>query len=110
MMLERARMVSGASRNSHVVQSDLWLQLAGRLTTELEAIGVEVASAPEPAASAVGIAQGQEDVDENERIRLLQLRVDYYRTTIEDYQDLFQAYMGRGQTKRGPGRVQAVVA
>lgn len=98
MLLERARMVSGISRRNHIAQAELWTQLGERLALELQGLGVEVPPAPTPIDLPREAAQ--EDLEEAERIRVLQLRVDFYRTGIGDYDALFTAYMDLGDTER----------
>ena len=98
MMHERAKMVSGASRSAQAAEGDRWDQLGDRLAGELRTAGIDVppvsssAPPPEPAVT--------ENVDEQERIRILQLRVDFYRAQQEDYLQLFQTYLDRADITR----------
>ncbi len=97
MMREGAQMVSGKSRRAQAAEADRWDELATDLTTELQAVGLEAPPAPERKPVSEPPAA---DIEEDERIRVLQLRVDYYRVKEDDYRDLFQAYLDRGDPLR----------
>lgn len=96
MMRERALMVSGASLKAHVDESDRWEQLGDRLAGELRTAGLDVPHTSAPPHEPVVT----EDIDEQERMRVLQLRIDFYRVQQEDYLQLFQAYLDRADTTR----------
>ena len=98
MMRERALMVSGASRKAHVDESDRWKQLGIRLTSELRTAGLEVPPAVKSTSPQESVIT--EDIDDQERVSVLQLRVDFYRARQQDYQQLFQAYFDRADSTR----------
>lgn len=92
MMRESAQMVSGTSRQSQAKEAGRWDQLGADLTLELQAAGITVPAAP-PAAAVP--EPPTIDIDEEERVRILQLRVDFYRVGQDDYRELFQVYLDR---------------
>ncbi len=98
MMLKRARMVSGTSRSAQVDEAERWNQLGESLLGELQIAGITVPTASVPAPLPEPVAD--EDISEQERVRVLQLRVDFYRAQQEDYLQLFQAYIDRADTMR----------
>lgn len=105
VMRERARMVSGDSRRAYASQSDKWTQLGQDLAGELAALGVDVSPVPPPAPVP---EEEHGDVGEQERIRLLQLRIDYYRAVVDDYVTLFDLYLARGDSAQARGVIASL--
>lgn len=93
MMRQKALMVSGSSRRAQVDEAQRWDDLGVSLTGELQGAGIEVPPAPMDSTA-------MEDPDKAERIRVLQLRVDFYKAEEADFIDLFQAYLDAGDTER----------
>lgn len=106
MMRERAQMASGNGRRSYVSQSGKWSQLADGLSGELAALGVEVGPPPTPEPPVP--AAVPDDADEQEHIRVLQLRIDFYEAAEADYIDLFALYMARGDSAKARGVVASL--
>ncbi|MDA0336024.1 MAG: hypothetical protein O2782_12725 [bacterium] len=104
MMRENAQMVSGASRSAQAAEADRWQQLGERLADELQAAGIPVP--PVAVAPPLPDIPGSEDIEEQERVRVLQLRVDFYAATEADFEQLFQAYIAQTDTIRA----RAVIA
>ena len=98
MMRERALMVSGASRAAQVDQADRWEQLGERLAAELRTAGIDVPAVSKPAPPPESVVT--EDIAEQELVRVLQLRVDFYRAREKDFLRLFRAYLDRADTTR----------
>jgi len=105
MMREGAIMLSGSGRSSRVKQAEGWDQLGESLANELAAAGLvpdieKSVPIPEP----VQVP----DINEAERIRVLQLRVDFYSAQEEDFLQLFQAYLYQADSSKARGVVGAI--
>jgi hypothetical protein len=98
MMRENAQMVSGDSRSAQAAEADRWEQLGESLVTELATAGI--AGPAVPAQPILPEPAEKVDIDEQERVHVLQLRVDFYAARKEDYLQLFQAYLDRTDTAR----------
>ena len=97
-MRENAQMVSGDSRRAQAAEADRWEQLGESLTGELATAGI--AADAVPAQPTLPEPTENVDIDEQERVRVLQLRIDFYAALEEDYLQLFQAYLDRTDTAR----------
>lgn len=88
-----ASVASQTGRKSYLTQATKWQKLADSLRVELTDGGLVPAEAEERAPSAWSAAAGVQEGDE--RLRLLQMKIDFYRAGLEDYQALFDEYMAR---------------
>jgi hypothetical protein len=98
-------MLSGSGRSSRVKQAEGWDQLGESLANELAAAGLvpdieKSVPIPEP----VQVP----DINEAERIRVLQLRVDFYSAQEEDFLQLFKAYLDQADSRKARGVVGAI--
>jgi len=100
-----AGMASQTGRESYLAQSSRWRELADSLRTELVAGGVVVSEAEESASGALPSATAVHEDDE--RLRLLQMKIDYYGAPLEEYQEVFDAYQGRGMGSEAAAVVDA---
>ncbi len=99
-MRERTTMVAGSSQATYIDQAKQWDMLAASLSSEMSLLGEQPPPAP-PASVApepVPIDAAAEQAAERER--LLQLRIDYYHASSSEYEELFDAYLLRGDTRR----------
>ena len=99
-MRERSTMVAGSSQATYIDQAEQWDMLAASLSSEMSLLGEQPPPAP-PASVApepVPIDAAAEQAAERER--LLQLRIDYYHASSSEYEELFDAYLLRGDTRR----------
>ncbi|MDP7363889.1 MAG: hypothetical protein QF768_14955 [Candidatus Latescibacteria bacterium] len=99
-MRERTTMVAGSSQATYIDQAEQWDMLAASLSSEMSLLGEQPPPAP-PASVApepVPIDAAAEQAAERER--LLQLRIDYYHASSSEYEELFDAYLLRGDTRR----------
>ena len=103
-MVERVRMVSAESRQAVARQAVHWGDLADSLRLELAGMG---GHPPEAGASGPE-AEPAGGVEEAERLRILQLKVDYYRAEPEDYRELFDGYLAAGRRADATAAIEAV--
>ena len=99
-MREHSTMVAGSSQATYIDQAEQWDMLAASLSSEMSLLGEPPPPAP-PASVApepVPIDAAAEQAAERER--LLQLRIDYYHASSSEYEELFDAYLLRGDTRR----------
>lgn len=89
-LYEQAEVAAGVQRQSYLDAAEQWGRLAGSLRAELDS--ASAASAPPP--KATGVA---DSLKQAETLRLLQLRVDYYRAKPQEYQQLFAEYLRLGR-------------
>jgi tetratricopeptide (TPR) repeat protein len=103
-MRQKARMVSGSSRRAQLEEAGRWDDLGLQLADELRLEGIDVPQ------HVVDETESDDEstagIDEAERLRILQLRVDYYKATTDDFEQLFQAYLDRDE----PERARSVLA
>ncbi len=99
-MRERTTMVAGSSQATYIDQAEQWDMLAASLSSEMSLLGEQPPPAPPAsvAPEAVPIDAAAEQAAERER--LLQLRIDYYHASSSEYEELFDAYLLRGDTRR----------
>ena len=99
-MRERSTMVAGSSQATYIDQAEQWDMLAASLSSEMSLLGEQpppappASVAPEPVPIDVAAEQAAE------RERFLQLRIDYYHASSSEYEELFDAYLLRGDTRR----------
>jgi tetratricopeptide (TPR) repeat protein len=106
-MAQLSTMVSGQNQQAYQGESRKWQALADQLRGELKSLGVEVAPRPTSAPQPLPAEAGQ-DPELLEKTRLLQLKVDYYQSRLEDYQELFDNYLLLNMPERAAGVVQGV--
>ena len=104
-MRDMASVASEASRRSYLVQATKWQELAHSFRAELVDGGVVLPEAEKSASSALPIAGRAHEG--NEHLRLLQMKVDFYPTRLEDYQTLFNAYLARDMVSEAAGVIDA---
>ena len=106
-MVARARMVSAESRKAYARQAQSWLTLADSLRLELAGMGGYPPDPPEQQ-SEEGEPVAEQDVEESERLRVLQLKIDYYRAEPDEYRELFKGYLAGGRTTAAAAVLDAV--
>ena len=100
-MIQMATTVSGSSRRSYLEEAVRWHAVAGDMAAELETLGTPVVVDP--------LAQSGAAIDmEAEEIRILQLKIDFYRATEADYRKLFDLYQQRDDGDKSAGVLAAV--
>ena len=99
-MRGQATAVSGSSRESYIKEAAKWQTLAGKLRAELADRGVVV---PENGlllqAGAQDIISPADDSDA-EKQRILQLKIDYYNATKDEFDELFRLYLQKDMKDR----------
>ena len=104
-MIQMATTVSGSSRRSYLDEAARWHALAGDMAAELETLGTPV----DPLAQSGTSTSGDAAIDmEAEEIRILQLKIDFYRATEADYRKLFDLYQQRDDGEKSAGVLAAV--
>jgi len=105
-----ATTVSGDSQKSYLKQAAEWRRLAGELKEEILQIDPDISldlavfrSTPELPGSMPESGAG---IDEESRI--LQLKIDWYRSTTEDYKKLFDKYAMSGNVERASLLLEAL--
>lgn len=96
-----ATTVSGDSQKSYLKQAAEWRRIAGELREEILQIDPDISldlagfgPTPEPPRS-----EPEAGVGIDEESRILQLKIDWYRTTTEDYKKLFSKYAMSGNVE-----------
>lgn len=101
-MNELAGMAAGNTRQTYLAQAIKWRDLAQRLRSELDSTSVEQVP---PAARDTTVS---DSLKLAETIRLLQLRVDFYRATLQEYRELFETYLRLGRREQAARVVEAL--
>ena len=107
-MNELSAMVSGPSQRIYHEESTKWKDLADQLRGELQAIGVEVPPMPSTTGRASLADATGKDPELLEATRILQLKVDFYPSQIQDYRDLLDNYLLLGMPKGAAGVIEAL--
>ena len=106
MMDQLATTVSGGSRRSYLEAAKKWFDLSEELRAELTAHGIEPDAPDEQTASRVVAARDPDRAIEEETTRILQLKIDFYRATADEFRSLFDLYLARDLTEKA-GEVHA---
>lgn len=105
-MNELAGMASAVSRPQFVAQSKIWQQLADEMRTELKVLGHDAPSSiplgnRSPEMTSV-------DSELEEKTRQLQLRIDFYQATQDEYIRLFDNYLALNKPLRAKTVIEAL--
>lgn len=106
-MEQLATTVSGGNQRALRDEARKWRDLASQLTSELEALGVDVPALPAPVDSASSAAVATDQVL-LEATRLLQRRVEYYEPSVGDFEQLFTSYLELGMPGLAAGVTREV--
>lgn len=106
-METRARMVSADSRRAYVGQAAFWQNLADSLRVELMGMGGFSPELPRRG-EALTPASGTAGIEESERLRILQLKIDFYRADPDDFRELFDGYLAADRPKDAARMLEAI--
>ena len=103
-MRELASAASEAAGRSFLTQATKWQELADSLRVELAEQGVAL---PEPGES-IATPATAESGEDDEGLRMLQMKVDFYPAQLEDYQRLFDGYVAKDMVPQATAVIDAV--
>ena len=107
-MNELAAMVSGPSQRIYHEESIKWKELSDQLRGELLATGIEVPPAPSTPGGAPSVDAVGKDPELLEATRILQLKIDFYPSQLQDYRDLFANYLSLDMPEKAAGVIEAL--